>query len=252
MRRRTFAMNGGKRFPPLVLIRPMQKKKLSVFVDESGKFQYPDAISRFYIVSLVLHDQSVEIGDLVRKLDVDWVRMGYEDFCFHAGPLIRKEKGYMYMPREERAAIFSRMLLFARQMEFRFRCLVVDKEFVTSSRQIIERLQRQLNEFLDSSRELLFGVDEVKVYYDCGQAPVTKLLQDTFMAHLGTRITFAQGVKPENYKLFQLADLVCTAKLAQLKISQGVPLTVDEFKFYGGPRRFMRNVWKQFAAKEMI
>jgi len=228
----------------------MEKKKLSVFVDESGKFQYPDAVSRFYIVSLVLHDQSVAIDGLIRKLDEDWVRMGYEGFCFHAGPLIRKEKGYVYMPREERASIFSRMLIFARQMTFRFHCLVVDKEFVTSSRQIVERLQQQLSDFLDSHMQDLSAVEEVKVYYDCGQAPVTKLLQDTFAAKLGSRIVFAQGVKPEKYKLFQLADLVCTVKLAQQKISLGLPLTDDEFRFYGGPRRFMRNIWNLFARKE--
>ena len=88
----------------------MQQKVLSVFVDESGKFQYPDSVSRFYIVSLVLQDQSVDVGALVRKLDSDWVLMGYEDFCFHAGPLIRKEKGYEIMSRKWRGRIFSRMM----------------------------------------------------------------------------------------------------------------------------------------------
>ena len=65
----------------------MQKKTLSVFVDESGRFQHPDAMSRFYIVGLVLHDQSVEIGERVSALDRDWRNMGLANFCFHAGPL---------------------------------------------------------------------------------------------------------------------------------------------------------------------
>ena len=42
----------------------MDKKTLSVFVDESGRFRHPDSDSRFYIVSLVLHDQSVDIPSL--------------------------------------------------------------------------------------------------------------------------------------------------------------------------------------------
>ena len=67
-----------------------QGHKIFALFDESGKFQYPDSVSRFYIVSLVLHDQSVDVGALVHKLDSDWVLMGYEDFCFHAGPLILK------------------------------------------------------------------------------------------------------------------------------------------------------------------
>lgn len=230
----------------------MKRKVLSVFVDESGKFQVPDSISRFYIVSLVLHDQSILINELVRRLDADWVRMGYDGMCFHAGPLIRKEKGYAYMPREERTAIFARMLTFARQADFRFHCLVVDKQYVNSSRQIVERLQSQLNDFLDRYGSEDSSFDCVKVYYDCGQAPVTKLLQDTFAARLGNRIEFAQGVRPERYKLFQLADLVCTVKLIQQKIVSGIKMTEDEFRFFGGPRKFMRNIYKQFTAKEII
>ena len=99
-------------------------------MDESGKFQVPDALSPFYIVGLVFHDQDESIDELVRKLDADWDRMGYENFCFHAGPLIRKEKGYSFMKREERQAIWRRMMLFSRQAKFSYHCLVVDKRFV--------------------------------------------------------------------------------------------------------------------------
>lgn len=229
----------------------MRRTKLSVFVDESGRFQHPDSVSRFYIVSLVFHDQNIKIAEAVQKLDSDWERMGYEGFCFHAGPLIRKEKGYLYMPREERAAIFSRMLIFARQLEFRFHCLKVDKQFVSSSRQIVERLQKQLSAFLDTHIGDLLDVEEIKVYYDCGQSPVTNLLRDTFVARLGKRMSFAQGVKPKSFKLFQLADLICTVKLIQQKIDLRLPLTDNEFRFFGGPRRFMRNVCKPLLRKEI-
>ena len=34
----------------------MSGETLSIFVDESGRFQYPDADSRFYILGLVFHD----------------------------------------------------------------------------------------------------------------------------------------------------------------------------------------------------
>ena len=51
----------------------------------------------------------------------------------------------------------------------------------------------------------LFDVETVKVYYDCGQSPVTNLLHKTFEEELGKRVEFAQGVHPANYRLFQLA-----------------------------------------------
>ena len=69
---------------------------LSVFVDESGMFKYPDPDSRFYIVGLVFHDQDVDITPLVRQMDrsADELGLDTEVFTFHAGPIIRQEKGY--------------------------------------------------------------------------------------------------------------------------------------------------------------
>ena len=213
----------------------MDERMLSVFVDESGKFQIPDSLSPFYIVGLVFHDQGNDVSALVKALDADWDRMGYGNFCFHAGPLIRKEKGFMFMKREERKAIWARMMLFARKVNFRYKCLVVDKRYVNSSRQIVEKLQWALGEYLVGHREMTDAFQQIKIYYDCGQTPITKLLHDTFSARLSGKVEFAQAVRPENYKLFQLADLICSVKLLELKLSAGMSMTVRENKFFGVP-----------------
>ena len=73
---------------PAASVFAMLKKTLSIFVDESGRFLYPDGESRFYILGLVLHDQSLDIGPLCDRLDQDWMDMGLSGHCFHAGPLI--------------------------------------------------------------------------------------------------------------------------------------------------------------------
>lgn len=229
----------------------MQRKTLSVFVDESGRFQHPDAISRFYIVGMVLHDQSIEIGELVSSLDRDWQRMGLANFCFHAGPLIRGEKGYKFMMREQRTAIFSRMMRFARLMPFSYHCLLVDKKFVVSVRQIVHELQVQLSEFLDSEAFSSDDLEVVKVYYDCGQAPITNLLHDTFEARLGKRVVFAQAERPERYKIFQLADLICTIRLIEAKLAVGEPMTVDETRFFRGPRIFKHDILRGIKRREV-
>lgn len=44
-------------------------RKLSVFVDESSSFLYPDRDSRFYIIGTVFHDQSVDIGPQLKEMD---------------------------------------------------------------------------------------------------------------------------------------------------------------------------------------
>ena len=47
----------------------MKKQTLSVFVDESGVLSKDDPTSRFYIVTLVTHDQSFSIAELAKRLD---------------------------------------------------------------------------------------------------------------------------------------------------------------------------------------
>ena len=54
---------------------------LSIFVDESGRFQFPDADSRFYILGLVLHDQSQPVDSYVADLQRAEDEIGLEGHC---------------------------------------------------------------------------------------------------------------------------------------------------------------------------
>ena len=82
---------------------------LSVFVDESGKFQHPDSTSRYYVVGMVFHRQSDSIAEAVKALDATNASLGFdpERFAFHAGPLVRAEKNFSMMSRNFRGKIFG-------------------------------------------------------------------------------------------------------------------------------------------------
>ena len=135
----------------------MAKGTLSIFVDESGIFKYPDPLSRFYILSLVLHDQSQDISRPLADLSRGVADLGFdpEDFVFHAGPIIRKEDGYSLLSRHWRSRVFDRMMTFARNVDFRYRSISVDKRFVTSSAHIAERLRDSLSSFIDGQSAMM-------------------------------------------------------------------------------------------------
>lgn len=127
----------------------------------------------------------------------------------------------------------------------------MDKKFIASVLQIATRLKRELEDFLSEHRSDVESLGKVKVYYDCGQSPITNLLYQTFASELNCPVVFAQGVRPENYKLFQLADLICTLHLLELKLRYGERMTRSEFKFFGSPRMFERNVLRKIKPKEI-
>ena len=144
------------------------------------------------------------------------------------------------------------MLAFASKLEFRYHCLVVEKRFVNSRAQIVSRLQASMSRLFDNLIKTYTDIGRFKIYYDCGQTPVTNLLRSTFTNRAGLVIDFAQAVRPERYKLFQLADMIATLKLVELKIDRGESMTESEYKFFGGPRNFKRNYLRFVKAKELF
>ena len=119
----------------------MSNKILSVFVDESRILSEQDCSSRFYILTLVLHDQSFGIEHQVESLNRDLDSVGIANLCFHAAPIIRANGSFEFMNWDLRRKIFSRMMGFVRSVDFKYHCLVVDKKFINTSDQIISKLE---------------------------------------------------------------------------------------------------------------
>ena len=76
-------------------------KTLSIFVDESGDFGEYEQHAPYYIVTMLFHDQSVDVSSKIKQLDNSLAQIGYGGGqAVHTEPLIR---------REIRISTFSRM-----------------------------------------------------------------------------------------------------------------------------------------------
>ena len=97
------------RLPAVFYFRGIMKE-LSVFVDESGDFGEYEKHAPYYIITMVLHDQSVDISEQIWKLNEALKNMGYgNEQAIHTEPLIRRETPYRYFQPNERRAIFSKL-----------------------------------------------------------------------------------------------------------------------------------------------
>ena len=224
---------------------------MSVFVDESGILNESDRISRYYILTMLLHDQDFEIGPLVIDLDRELDQIGIANLCFHASPIIRANQQFEFMNWDLRRRIFSRMMSFARKVDFRYHCLIVDKHFTDSMDAVLKKLDNQLSVFVDEHVALFGEFANIKVYYDCGQRQITNLLHRVFESRKNMPFEFAQAVEPRRYKLFQLADLVCTIKLLEIKMRTEGRLAACERRFFGGEKKFSHDVLRKIKAKEL-
>ena len=229
----------------------MKEATLSVFVDESGIWNDDVSSSRHYIVSFVLHDQSADIADAVAALDRDMASLGIVNLCFHAAPIIRGNGTFEILSAELRRKMFARMMGFVRRVDFKYHCLCVDKRYCDTQEKAADRLRRQMREFFLSARPLMDGFSRLKVYYDCGQTRLTNLLHEEFAALRFPPVEFAQSVKPHRYKMFQVADLICTLRLLELKLETDGRLSPSEFRFFGGVKSFRRDFLRRIKAKEI-
>lgn len=80
----------------------MAEKILSCFIDEAGDFGKYDHHSPYYIVSVVLHEQSYSIQHQIDGLEHYLNNLGYPNHALHTGPLIRREPPYEELLMEDR------------------------------------------------------------------------------------------------------------------------------------------------------
>ena len=82
---------------------------------------------------------------------------------------------------------------------------------------------------------------------DNGQVEVSKLLSSVFNAFLANPIF--RKVMPSDYKLFQVADFICTMELVTLKLNNKL-FSKSELNFFGNERDLKQNYLKALKKKE--
>ena len=223
-------------------------KELSVFVDESGDFGEYDYRAPFYIISMVIHDQDDDISLDLKKLESEMKNIGWSEHCVHAGPVIRSEHEYKEYSLEERQQILKRLMTFARKTDIKFKSIYIEKKHIDDSIEATGKLSKQLAMFIRNNLEFFMGYDCVKIYYDNGQVEVTRILSSVFNTLLDN-VEFKRVI-PSDYRLFQVADLVCTLKLTELKMESHI-LSKSETYFFKDIRTFKKNYLKVLKDKEL-
>ena len=216
-------------------------KELSIFIDESGDFGEYAYHSPWYIVTMVFHEQEKSIQEPMEYLNRELFLLGLENHCIHTGPIIRKEDEYSEMNYLERRKIFNKMVTFMRQSGVEYKSFHIEKKHIGDIVEATGKLSKQISVFIKGHYDFLLSFDLVKVYYDNGQVELNKILSTLFNAFL-PRVEFRK-VKPSDYRLFQVADMICTFELLKLKI-QNHSLSKSEKIFFGSVNDLKRNYLK--------
>lgn len=222
-------------------------KELSIFIDESGDFGGYSPKSPYYIISAVFHDQSDDISTQINYLNRRLSETALQFDFVHLGPLIRREAGYKNMAPLERVQVLRRMLAFTSQINFSYKTFVVDKKNARSETELIEQLARKFSDFIKEHYPYFLSFDKLKIYYDNGQLGVVRVLIAVFNT-LFKNTEFRKAMQ-KDYKMLQVADLICTAELTELKMKSHT-LSRSERRVLGTDRDINKNLLKPLRKKE--
>ena len=218
-------------------------------MDESGNFGMNAKHSPYYLVSFVFHDQQHDISEKVSHMERFLSELGFPNHCVHTEPIIRNEAVYKDLTLDERMKIFNCLCRFARRAPVSHKTFVFKKTEADSKFQMLSRMSREIAAFINSHLAFFKSFDSVKIYYDNGQAEITSLIT-TVMAPLIHDLT-VKNITPNNYRLFQVADLFCTLMLTQEKYMYKGKFSRSELCIFSNYHNFKKNYFSILSTKEM-
>lgn len=224
-------------------------RELSIHVDESGDWgNYSAKYAPFYIFALVFHDQECSLTDDIKKLDCEMHNLGYLNHVIHTGPLIRKEEFYCNLSPNERRTIFTKIFYFAKKAPISYKVITVSRKEYPDEKTLKERIDILLSRFLEDNLSYFLSFDRVVLYYDNGQPMLSKILLDVFQKKL-TNLDRKSDVHTNNYKLLQVADMICTLQLLEIKAKNN-ELTRSDLCVFHSVKDLKKEFLKKIKEKE--
>lgn len=238
--------DGGFFLRHFVLVNGVAVSTLSIFVDESGDFG--ESSLGYYVVSMVFHEQK----QLLQKhLDVLQENLTYTDMgdhTVHSGAAIRGEAEYRNISLNVRKAVVDRLFSFVRSAPIYHETLFFKRKDVKNRLALEAAISRGLGGFLQELSTYFRCFDNVIIYYDNGQAELTRILNVVMNAYF-LNVEF-RNVAPSEYRLFQAADLYCTLELLRGKDEDNA-LTKSDLYFFESARKLRQQYLKKISKKRL-
>jgi hypothetical protein len=222
-------------------------RELSIFVDESGDFGALEKHAPFYLLTLVFHNQEDDISEQVIDLDDALVQAGFTVHAIHTAPLIRREGYYYSFGVEERRSIFKKLYYFARKAQFSYKTFAFRKKEAGFGSELVLNMSKELGLFIRNNLEHFCSFERIVIYYDNGQHQVNSVLLSVFGALISQGLEI-RNVSPSDYKLFQVADFICTIELLEMK-RQSKMISRSEQLFFTRSKREFSDTLKAIRKK---
>ncbi len=222
--------------------------ELSIFVDESGDFGEVTERPAYYLVTMIFHEQNLDISGEIKKLE-DSVRVsGFNLEYLHTGPIIRREQIFKDYSLEDRRKLLYKMVYFYNKCDIHHATIAVNRKEAADKVALSGRLSKEIAKIIALHSDYFGKFDRIIVYYDNGQTELSAILNAVFSV-LFKHVEFRKA-EPQKYRLLQLADFICSMELLSIK-KQEKRLSKSEEKFFYKPQELKKQFLKPLDKKRL-
>ena len=173
---------------------------------------------------------------------------GWKNHAIHVGPLIRRENNYKNHTVDERKHLFNILYYFTIKAPISYIAVKVNKSECFGEIELTAKLSKEISNEIQSHVDFWHSYDKLIIYYDNGQTQLTRILTSVFNT-LFSNVEMRK-VKPVDYRLFQVADLLCTMEMLNLK-AEHHNFSQSENEFFKNFRNFRKNYYKKIKSKQL-
>ncbi len=231
----------------LYFISMKKQKELHVYIDESGDFSPYSKENPLYAVSFVFVDPSEDNKKTINHFNLNLERLIGGNHFVHVGNLVRGEKPYEHIFREERVKLFYALYLFSYFAKYKVivSSLLKDTKADLTRKSISELIINNV----DKIESFLKKYQSIILHYDFGQERLADIITTAFVFKYPNckMIKTKQSESP----FMQIADLFAYFELLKYKVSKGF-ITKSERNFFGNLKNIKNSYLKNIADKYLI
>ena len=215
--------------------------EISIFADASGEQGFQ---SKYYALTLVFHDQSDPVVPVFEAYEQLLRDAGLPDIPMHASPLLNGHDDYQRLSISQRKRLLAYFMSTLRKLPARYVTLIYRKADYATLEQLGARIKRDIVNIVFDHLALFQSFGAIKVYYDGGQSLVTQAIHGAVEYALSKQAIVYRKGSPTDYRLAQMADLICAIELTALKYENREQSATDE-RFFGPLGNFRKNYLKK-------
>ena len=205
------------------------KRRLNIFIDESGDFGFTKGSSELYGISFTMHESDNSIVTDLEYLNNMLKKANYNGMI-HLADLVARRGDYAHFNLEQRKDIFWSIFHFSRRVPVKIHTIIVDKRYKNNKSQLNRELAISINDFFNSINDYMNEFKQVVIYYDNGQNTLGAII-DTLLinkSNIEHRIEFDHKEK----RLFQVSDMLTFVDKIVYKHNNNIKLTKAETYFF--------------------